>query len=474
VVGYGPVGVTLANLLGARGLRVVAFDREADVYHLPRAAHFDGEVMRVFQQLGLTEAILPCTATIVGAHFVNAEGKLLFGREDTEPGLHGWLDHYMFYQPDLERALRAGADRYDTVTVHLGHEVERIDTDPDGATVCARDIETGALRSVRAAFVVGCDGARSMVRKHLGGELDDFGLDQPWLVVDTELRREVDLPSLCVQYCDPTRPVTFVPMSGRRRRWEFMLRPGEDPVRLAHPQRVWALLEPWVGPGDTEIVRAVVYTFHALVARRWHDGRAFLMGDAAHQMPPFLGQGMCAGIRDAANLAWKLDLVLRGRVGNRLLDSYQSEREPNVRAVIESAVRAGEIIQTADPDLAAQRDEFFLSNPDSTPADIEMPPLGDGFLVPTGGRPLPQPDGLDAELGDGFAIVGSEPRLSTAARDLWDALGARIVSTSAIEPWLSARDADVAVVRPDRYVFGVAEGSDGLDRLTSAARALLG
>ncbi|MGZ8761872.1 MAG: bifunctional 3-(3-hydroxy-phenyl)propionate/3-hydroxycinnamic acid hydroxylase MhpA [Acidimicrobiia bacterium] len=466
IVGFGPVGATLANLLGARGMRVAAFDREIDVYHVPRAAHFDGEIMRVFQQLGLADAILPSTATIAGAHFVNAEGKLLFGREDTEPGIHGWLDHYMFYQPDLERALRTGAERYDAVTVHLGHEVEHLDTDTDELmNVTARDVATGALTEVRAPFVVGCDGARSMVRQHVGSGLDDFGLDQPWLVVDTELRREVDLPDLCVQYCDPSRPVTFVPMSGRRRRWEFMLRPGEDPEDLARTERVWELLEPWVGPDDTEIVRAVVYTFHALVAREWRDGRVFLMGDAAHQMPPFLGQGMCAGIRDAANLAWKLDLVCRGLACNRILDTYQTEREPHVRAVIESAVRAGGIIQTADPEVAAQRDAFFLAASDAAPVDVVMPPLGPGFRAEPGGEPLPQTRAGDDALGDGFALVGDSRIVGDDALRFWARIGGRVVATN---------DPRIRIVRPDRYVFGVAEDPEGVDRLTDLAQASLG
>jgi 3-(3-hydroxy-phenyl)propionate hydroxylase len=331
-------------------------------------------------------------------------------------------------------------------------------------TVETRDLESGTRSDVRARFVVGCDGARSMVRKHLGGGLDDFGLDQPWLVVDTELRRDVELPDLCVQYCDPARPVTFVPMSGRRRRWEFMLRPDEDPDDLTRTERVWELLAPWVGPDDAEIVRAVVYTFHALVAHRWRDGRVFLMGDAAHQMPPFLGQGMCAGIRDAANLAWKLDLVARGLACDRLLDTYQTEREPHVRAVIESAVRAGEIIQTADPEVAAQRDAFFLTAVGAATPDVAMPPLGPGFRTAHGGEPLPCALPGDDTLGVGFALVGDATIVDAETARFWTRIGGRIVGTDG---------PGITVVRPDRYVFGFADDVDGVRRLTDAAAASL-
>jgi 3-(3-hydroxy-phenyl)propionate hydroxylase len=451
IVGCGPVGVTLANLLGRRGRAVAAFERELDVYHLPRAAHFDGEIMRVFQAIGLDGAVEPCTAPIAGMHFVNAAGDTL-AAYDTEgkPGLHGWPDDFMFHQPDLERALRAGLARHPSVSLHLGHEVEAIESGEDTAAVRVRDLATGTSRTVSARYVVGCDGARSLARSAVGSGLSDYGFDQPWLVVDTFLRRPVELPRVAVQYCDPSRPATFVPHGGTHRRWELMVMPGEDPAELEKPERVLELLAPWVGPDDVDVARAVVYSFHALVATRWRAGRIFVMGDAAHQMPPFLGQGMCAGIRDAANLAWKLDAVLDGAAPESLLDTYQSEREPHVRAVIETAVATGQVIQTTDPAVAAARDAHMLATTGDGPSrGIQLPPLGPGALEPGGGEPFPQVSGSDAELGDGWAVATDDGPWAT---------------------WLHDRNACAAVVRPDRYVYGLARDAESLDRLVDRAR----
>ena len=476
VVGCGPVGATFANLLGHLGLSAEIFERELDVYHLPRASHFDGEIMRVFQAVGLSDAIEPLTATIDGMDFVDAAGNRLFGFV-SPPGVgtSGWRSDYMFFQPELERALRAGLERLERVELRLGHEVESIDDAGDHVVVAVRDLATGARRSVRAAFVVGTDGARSITRTAIRTTLDDYGLDQPWLVIDTFLRRPVELPTVAVQYCDPRRPATFVPHGGGHRRWEIMALPGEDLDELQSPERVAELLTPWVGPDDVDIVRATVYTFHALVARDWRRGRVLIAGDSAHQMPPFLGQGMCAGIRDVANLAWKLERIRHAGAPDALLDTYQSEREPHVRTVIETAVNAGQIIQTTDPETARRRDEGFRAGrganggADSGPDQSFLGPLGPGVGLDSGGTPLPQVDGSDARLGRGFTLVTVDADVGPRC----DALaGLATTVVPELAPWLAERGADVALVRPDRYLFGTAT-RDEVDTLIGALRAHL-
>ncbi len=474
VVGCGPVGATCANLLGHSGLSSEIFERELDVYHLPRASHFDGEVMRVFQSVGLSEVIEPLTATIDGMDFVDASGHRLFGFV-SPPGVStsGWRTDYMFSQPELEQVLRAGLDALDDVTLRLGHEVEAIDDAGDHVAVTVRDLETGARRTVRAAYVVGTDGARSVTRTAIGTTLDDYDFDQPWLVIDTVLRRPVALPTVAVQYCDPRRPATFVPHGGPRRRWEIMALPGEDLDELQSPDRVAGLLAPWVSPGDVEIVRAAVYTFHALVARDWRRGRVLIAGDSAHQMPPFLGQGMCAGIRDVANLTWKLERIRHAGAPDALLDTYQSEREPHVRRVIETAVNAGRIIQTTDPETARRRDEGFRAaggGDDGAPDQSFLGPLGPGVHLATGGTPLPQVAGSDARLGPGFSIVSAAALGGSTPSDGAARLTAAVLPELA--PWLAEHGADVALVRPDRYVFGTA-ARDEVDTLIGALRAHL-
>ena len=364
VVGYGPVGAVAAGLLGQAGLRTAVFESTTSVYHLPRAAHFDAEIMRILHQLGVADDVMRACAPVEGMHFVNAAGDALL-RFDLEVG-EGW----MFYQPELETALRAGVDRSAHVVVHLAHEVTSLVQHDDHVEIAVTDLVTNTRRTVRARYVIGADGARSAIRRELGIASEDLKLDQPWLVVDTILRRPIELPTRVLQICDPVRPTTFIPMCGARRRWEFMLLPDEDAEQMESPQRIAELLAPWVTLDDVEIVRAVVYTFHAVLARSWRDRRVFLMGDAAHQMPPFLGQGMCSGVRDAHNLVWKLALVAAGRAPDALLDTYQQERSPHVRSIIETAVALGGVLQTTDHEVAAARDAAMLASSDVAPRTV--------------------------------------------------------------------------------------------------------
>src|SRR5581483_12523500 len=275
---------------------------------------------------------------------------------------------YFFYQPELEAALRAGMRRFHHVELRLGTELKDLSQDHDGVTLRFNSDET-----VCARYVIGCDGARSTVRKALGIRLDDLSFDEPWLVVDAEVDGPIsfppfagvpagaDLQRLSVMLCDPRRPATIVPGRGKHRRWEFMLLPGESDVEMMQPHVVATLIAPWVQGVTHRIVRAATYHFHGLVAEQWHKDRVFLAGDAAHQTPPFFGQGMCHGLRDIANLAWKLALVLRGAAGAALLETYQCERDPHVRAVIGAAVEAGRYICELDPARAAARDERLRS-----------------------------------------------------------------------------------------------------------------
>jgi len=484
IVGYGPTGAVLANLLGARGWRVALLDREPGLLNLPRAVHFDGEVMRIFQAAGIAADLLPHVRPSLGMQYVNLAGQLMLERKPASGnGVHGWANNYLFHQPDLEQALRRGVARYPGVGQWLRHEVESVSQDDARATLRARDLASGAWRHLHAQWVVGCDGARSLVRDTLGCAQEDLGLHQSWLVVDVVLERDVDLPVATVQFCDPARPMTFVNVTGRRRRWEIMLMPGDDPQAMTQPDALWRLLSRWIRPGDATLVRHAAYTFHALMAERWRDRRLLIAGDSAHQTPPFLGQGMCAGIRDASNLAWKLDLVLRGSDA-RLLDTYQSERGPHVREYIETAVRLGNIIQTTDPEVAAQRDRQFAQG--GTQEIVNLAPrLGPGCRTGAAwaGTIPGQPrlsDGrmLDEALEHGFAVLSANDAvtapLSAAQRAPLEALDAQWLEDPALEKWLATLAATVVVLRPDRYVFGTAQTTGALVRLISEVVTITG
>ena len=509
IIGCGPVGAVMANLLGQYGLRVTIFEIGSSVYHLPRAAHFDAEIMRVFQAIGVADAVLPATQPIKGMDFLSGDGKKLFGFAAADGDTwQAWPQGFLFYQPDLEVALRDGLRRFQNVDVRYEHEVLAFEQRGDRVDLTVRDLQTGTEHIVHARYVLGADGGRSTTRKLAGLELEDLGFDQPWLVVDTMLKRDVVLPEAALQICDPARPTTFIPSAGAHRRWEFMLLAGETAEMMEQPARVEELIRAWISTDDAEITRAVVYTFHALIAKQWRDRRVLILGDAAHQMPPFLGQGMCSGIRDAHNLAWKLRLVLAGRAGEALLDTYQRERAPHVRTIIERAVGFGQIIQTTDHAVAAARDARFLSQAEAGGAppfgDVRMPGLGVGVCAVTAaaGELFPQPfvrtaDGqeprLDDLLGDGFALVGTASQagaLSRLAALLAEATGVAsraiafgetpaedagvttvVESGTIMRDWIAAHGA--TIVRPDRYVFGVATSTDELGHLVGELRRQL-
>jgi 3-(3-hydroxy-phenyl)propionate hydroxylase len=479
IVGYGPVGEVLANLLGAAGLSVAVFEREAGIHHSPRAGHIDGEVMRIVQTLGLGAEVEAVTVRWKGMRFVSAQGVLLVDRPGpTAPGPQGWFDDLYFHQPDLERCLRRGVERYPNVKVSLRHDVFAIEEAPDGALLRVEDLSRGELRRVRARYVVGCDGARSLVRRLIGTRQHDYGLHQPWLVLDLIRTRPVELPEFTTQFCDPARPMTYIHPRGDRLRWEIMVMPHDDPVRMTRPEGYWPLVSRWIGPEDAQTERAVIYTFHSLVAHEWRRGRLLVAGDAAHQMPPFLGQGLCAGVRDAANLAWKLVRVVRGEAPEALLDTYGEERKAHVAAVIELAVRLGGVIQTTDPLAAARRDRVFATDGPEKVPQVRTLPIGPGLHrgdAPAGTL-FPQPrlaDGtrFDDAVGYRFALVGERAVIADpdpATREAWRRLDVRpcIADGTEMASWLTEHGVRAAVIRPDRFVAGTARDAQELQSLT--------
>jgi len=453
IVGLGPVGALLANLLGQAGLTVDVHERDREIHALPRAVHFDGEIMRIFQAADLAEEVARCArASPYGARYIDPSGRVLVERRGIEgEGPQGWAGSWYFHQPDLDRTLRAGLERFPNVSVRLESEIATPEDLP-------------------ARFVVGCDGARSVVRRAIGGRQRDLGLHQPWLVVDLlcdpARPRVAALPPYSVQFCDPSRPMTLVNVgpSGAivRRRWEIMLMPGDDPDRIAEPERFWPMIARWLAPEDGHIERAAVYTFHSVVQEGWRRGRLLLAGDSCHQTPPFLGQGLCAGLRDVANLAWKLAAIVRDGAPDSLLDTYESERRPHVATFIELAVRMGGVIQATDPAAVAARDRRFAGGPESF--SFPLPQLGAGCRVddpsPIGTiAPQPRlPDGrrMDDTIGARFAVLG--------ARDVLAGLDA----PAAILPdvgldWLATHGSRAAILRPDRYVYAMARTRAELD-----------
>jgi 3-(3-hydroxy-phenyl)propionate hydroxylase len=484
IIGAGPVGALLGNLLGQHGLSTVIFERAAAIVPLPRAIHFDGEVMRVFETAGLRPEVEAISRPgLKGMVFVNAAGETLMIRGGaTELGPHGCANNHYFHQPELEAVLRRGLQRFESVRLLTQHELQSAQPWPHGgARLQVRGSAQGGSQTWHARWVVGCDGARSLVRRLLGSPMLDLDLHQPWLVVDAQLKQAVDsLPSYTVQHCDPARPMTYCNVTGNRRRWEIMLLPGDDPAQMVEPDHLAALLSPWVQPHQVSIERAVIYTFHSVIAQGWRLGPLMLAGDAAHQTPPFMGQGLCAGIRDAANLAWKLAAIQEGRADESLLDSYESERAPHVKAFIDLAVNIGAIIQTTNPEAARARDaRFTAGSPEifECPAPQLGPGLWRGDTTPVG-QVFPQPvldDGrwLDAVVGQRFAVLADPALLATvgsATRAWWR--WQRVVDVPAVhvslKDWLQQHGVAAVLLRPDRYIAGIAKDAQALESLTAS------
>jgi 3-(3-hydroxy-phenyl)propionate hydroxylase len=503
VVGFGPSGAVAAALLGQAGVRTLVVDRTDQVYPKPRAIALDHEIMRVFQNLGLADAVAPHCEPFTPSEYYGVDGQLIKRLATVAPPYPlGHTPSMVFTQPPVEAALRRHVQALPDVDVVLGWRFIAVEQDADGATVRFEDAD-GAPASVRARYVIGCDGASSAVRDAVGIVLEDLQFDEPWLVVDVQVNERglAKLPATSVQYCEPARPCTYVIGPGNHRRWEISLLPGEDPAHMATEEGAWSVLRRWIGPEDATLWRQASYRFHALVAREWRVGRVFIAGDAAHQQPPFLGQGMCQGVRDVVNLAWKLRAVLSGDVkgdaAGRLLDTYAEERREHVRRLTTRIKEIGAVICERDPMAARARDSALIAAAGGTiqtiPRQDIIPPLKEGLLAPDGfngtGTLFPQPrvNGaagqvlLDELAGTGWRIVTDmrTDELPAALPGLAASLGTLVTlapdagAHAHEQGWIAAAELDgvvagwfdrhkcrAAVVRPDHYVYGVA-GSPG-------------
>lgn len=501
IVGCGPSGAVAAALLGQAGLSVHVVDRQREVYDKPRAIALDHEIMRVFQQLGLVEALAPHVEPFTPSEYFGADGRLIRRMTMVAPPYPlGHVPSMVFNQPALERVLRERLAAMPAVTVELGTELVALAQDARGVDLDVRDA-AGTSRRVRARHVIGCDGASSTVRTLVGIELEDLDFDEPWLVADLLVNERglAKLPTTSVQYCEPERPSTLVIGPKNHRRWEISLKPGEDPQQAATPERTWELLARWLTPADGTLWRQASYRFHALVATRWRAGRVFIAGDAAHQQPPFLGQGMCQGIRDAANLAWKLAAVQSGEVAGAaaeaLLDSYGVERQAHVRELTTRIKGIGAVICERDPAKARERDERLLAECGGTVRDTPrqdvLPRLEAGCLSVRSntarGTLFPQPAVLatggaaillDERCGRGWRLVhddtlaGIDTPRGIAAVQIGP--GGHPERDGVVAAWLRRHGCHAALVRPDHVVFGIAADRAGTIALLAEHAARLG
>lgn len=510
IVGYGPVGELMAAALGRQGRRVAVIERWTERYPLPRAVCIDHEMYRMLSQLGMDKELPSITHSGPMYRWFNAQWKELIAIDWSAPSISGGPEVHFIHQPTVEDMLDAHARYYANVQIHLGYEVTKVSQSAELATLDVKECSSGKSQTVSARYILGCDGANSLVRQAIGdGTREDRGFEADWLVIDILPNDGVklDIPP-AAQWCNPERPTTIVPggvRDGRYyRRWEFMRLPHETLQDIETEEKAWELLMPWVKPNQATMVRHKVYTFRSLIAKRWREGRLLVAGDAAHLMPPFMGQGMCAGLRDDWNLAWKLDMVLDGRADPALLDTYQVERYPHLSDVIDMSVYLGRVICQPDAAKAKARDEaFFAGTAEPMP---HFPHLTKGILYhDTSGKPeavagqlsphgLIRKDGAESKLDDltggGFVILTTTDitlsGLSSEAKGIIKELDIKTIHLKAAGQagsgyedvegrflaFMQEYGLSALLIRPDYYVYGGSKSGDVKDLLPALAKSL--
>ena len=459
IVGLGPTGGTLANLLALNGFSILILEREKSLYSLPRAVHFDDEIMRVFQTIGITKKLIKDTIINKGTKFINSEGKILLDwprpRKVTE---NGWFPSYRFHQPDLERNLRNRLKKFKKISIRQNSEVSKIFGGKDKVDLVFKDMITKKLYNVSSKYVIGCDGARSTVRSQIGTELHNLGFTQKWVVVDLILKKKKDeLPDRTIQYSNPKRPATYCRNVGKRRRWEFAIHDHEDEKEILSDNYIWNFLKPWLTTKEANLERKTIYTFQSAIAKKWRKGRIFIAGDAAHLMPPFMGQGMCAGIRDVSNLAWKISLCIKNKHDEKFLNTYQTERFSNAKEYIETTMRMGEFVNAIGSDKITDN---ISSQPDGTRKMQSIKPkLGFGLgniKDKNRGKVFPQLKMKNGKILDEkfstspLLLLSSEIKKQKSKNKIPIITEKEVVGLSNI---LKNFKAKAVIVRPDRFIL---------------------
>ncbi|WP_313805188.1 bifunctional 3-(3-hydroxy-phenyl)propionate/3-hydroxycinnamic acid hydroxylase [Sphingobium sp.] len=482
IVGAGPTGKLLALYLGRLGHRVTVVERHPSAYPLPRAVAFDDEIARVLADIGIDPDNDGAIEFVNEWYYlVNAENERIGAFDWTGRTDAGWHCHYFFNQPDLEARFETMLGAYPNVSVVRGMEAIGLEQDGDEVRLTCSDGR--AEHQFRATYLVGADGANSFVRGAAGLPITDLGFHFDWLIVDIRPHAEMELESSVLQICDPKRPTTLMPAGPGRRRWEFMVLPGEAPEALNSEAAAWQLLEPWISPEEAILERHTVWRFQAKWAEEWRKERVLIAGDAAHLMPPFAGQGMCAGLRDAASLAWRMDMVLRGESALALLDSYVEERKAHVRYFVDFSIDIGKAVCVLDPEEAAARDGMMkavVEDPSLAPPPVPHPSLGRGVWVEGDvgagqlsrqgmARIAGRADRLDALAGQGWLLLGYEQDPAASLNPFQVAqlakLGVRKIILAPpgapcdaediegfYEAWFDEWQVDAILIRPDRYV----------------------
>ena len=492
VIGLGPAGSLIALLLESYGLKVLAIDKDQDIYSLPRAVTISDQGLRIAQAACIEDIYLSNSTELGGAGFVDEDLEMIGGALDLKGVVtsNGWMPSRMFHQPLTDKAIREKLQKT-TATILLEHELIDIKDQTTHINVSIRDLKNDLDLQFTSRYLIGSDGGSSAVRKLLEISQEDLNYNRDWVVVDVELKGENRLDDKALQICDPKRLCTYIPSHLPYRRWEFIINKGEDKKEFLMDEKINSLISRWLKPSEYRIIRKAVYQFHSVIAKEFSKGRCFLIGDAAHQNPPFMGEGMMSGYRDAMNLSWKIALIIKNNFNNNLLTTYEKERKPHAQFVVENSAGIGELMEAyaeaEDPnqvseDLVAKGYGSFI-----------LPNLDKGLFYGgkanesmNAGQLFPQPviyknDQVvrreDKILGNGFALI-SKNKILLNKRDekFLHSLGCNfiVLEDQFIKQsyWLNrVMELDgVYLIRPDKYIYGCTTNKVSLEELIEDLR----
>jgi len=478
IVGLGPAGGTLSNLLAMHGFSILILDREKSFYPLPRAVHFDDEIMRVFQTIGITKDFLKYTIINKGTKFVNSREKVILDwprpKKITD---NGWYPSYRFHQPDLEKQLRKKLKKYKKVFIEQNSEVKKITNSKNHVDIVYTNTRNHKKYYVRSKYLVGCDGANSVTRKQMKTKMDNLGFTQKWAVVDLILKKKKNnLPDRTIQYSNPKQPATYCRNVGKRRRWEFAIKKNQSDKKVLSENYIWNFLKPWLNKSEAIIERKTIYQFESAIARKWRKGRIFIAGDAAHLMPPFMGQGMCAGIRDASNLAWKIATCLRVKHNDTFLNTYQTERSLNVKEYIETTMRMGEFVNAVESIQIT--DNIRSDNKGIKSMQSIRPKMGKGLgnlKDKNRGKIFPQFKlNKNRSLDDNFSKKGIlilSTDIKTKVSKNYTLVNSKKFKKLSV--YLKNINTKAVIVRPDRFILGSANSNQEINLLLKKYSAIL-
>ncbi len=485
IAGAGPTGLAMGNLLGMFGIDALILEQNAGLSDCPKAIAMDDEGLRVCQAMGLHHSVIEHLLYDIDAHYIS--GNYYLARVAPTSKRNGFSLISTFHQPTLETIFCNGLQRFPGVALQFQHTVETFEQTGESVIVTVR-APGNVVKRIECAYLLACDGGKSGIRRALNIPMLGSTYAQKWLVIDTLDDR--DPSPIAKFFCNPSRPAVTVPAPDSARRWEFMLLPGEQEAEMLQQERIHSLIRQVGGPSNPHIARSAIYTFHASLAAHFSQGRVFLLGDAAHMLPPFGGQGLNCGLRDAHNLSWKLRLVLQGLAAPALLSTYSIERSAHTAQMIQLSTFLGNIVMSTSKPLAFLRDSIFHTintipavRNHFTEARIKpQPRYKKGLMLADNtreskamtGTMLPQPEIsttegnktlLDNALGPGFALLclHDDPQRAFASlkADIWRRLDVRFVAISCRDTLHRVHDFPLkrqklfVLVRPDRYILGV-------------------